>query len=168
MTKSDKGRQEQELSGRQLNAVEALVSGATDSEAAALANVSRQTVNAWKLHNPWFQAEVNRRRAELWGTSRDRLRSMLPAALDRIERELTDEGGDWRAALKLLDLVGLDGDYGTVGLTDASAIVDRLARGRRPSSLNNLLDDLSGGGPVTEEERQQVLRELREVGGLTN
>ncbi len=168
LTEFDRGRQAGELSTRQLNAVEALVSGATDSEAAAVANVSRQTVNAWKRHNPYFQAEVNYHRAELWGTSRDRLRSMLPAALGRLERELADENGDWRAALKLLELVGLKGDYGSVGLTEAKAIVDQLARCRRPSPLDGLIDDLNGGGPVTEEERQQVLGELQKLGGLTN
>ena len=166
MAEADKKRQEQ-LTDRQLNAAEALVSGATDAEAAAAARVSRQTVNTWKRHNPWFKAEVNRLRAELWGTSRDRLRSMLPSALARLERELTNDKGDWRAALKILNLAGLGGDYGDVGLTDGAAIQDQLARTRRPSPLDSLLDDLNGGGPVTEEERQQVLDELQELGGLT-
>jgi hypothetical protein len=50
------------------------------------------TVTNWRNHNPVFWATLNARRAELWSTSLDRLRSMLPKVLDRIEGEIT--GGE--------------------------------------------------------------------------
>lgn len=53
-----------------------------------------------------FQAALNSRRSEVWGTAVDRLRSLLPKAVERLETELDGPQG-WRVALRLVDLVGL-------------------------------------------------------------
>ena len=63
-----------ELSDRQRAAVEALIAGATDREAAEQSGAHRVTVTNWRNHNPVFQAALNTRRAELWSASLDRLR----------------------------------------------------------------------------------------------
>ena len=53
MTANDKNRQ---LNQKQLNAIELLLQGGTDSEVAEAVGVSRQTVNEWKNHDPNFVA----------------------------------------------------------------------------------------------------------------
>jgi hypothetical protein len=50
------------LTVAQENAIDALVLGKSDREAAEVAGVARQTVTGWRLHHPYFQAELNRRR----------------------------------------------------------------------------------------------------------
>ena len=163
-----------ELSDRQLAAVDALTTGATDQEAADRSGTHRVTVTNWRNHNPVFRAALNARRAELWSTSLDRLRSMLPKALDRIDEEITGGEQGLRAALKLLEIAGMGtagGDhYGSrgVGSEDPGAMIDTKAKAKRPSSLDSLLADLGDGGPVTDEERRQVIEELREKGAFTD
>ena len=144
MTKFDKSRQQPELSSQQVLAADALMTGATDREAAERAGVSRQTVNKWKNGDPHFRAEMNLRRRELWYASKDRIRSLVPAALHRLEAELQGEDGDWRAALKVVELVGLGGDYsGGIGPTDPEHIKgqDESAQ-RHAAHMSELLDSL--------------------------
>jgi hypothetical protein len=45
-----------------------LVTGKTDKETAELVNLSRTCVTKWLLYDPVFQAALNRRREEVWGT----------------------------------------------------------------------------------------------------
>ena len=63
MAKPDKTRQE--LSIEQLNAIDLLATGKSDREVAEVVGVSRQTVCAWRLYDPYFRAELNKRRNEL-------------------------------------------------------------------------------------------------------
>ena len=153
-----------ELSVSQLNAVECLASGKNDQETAEVTGVSRQTVNGWKNHHPPFMAALNARRAEVWEVAGDRLRALLPKALDALEGSLSGVEPDWRAAAKVIELAGLDRqrdgklNLGPVsfGPTDPEAIVDAEVRRRRPDPLREMLD----GGAVTDAERRSVLREL--------
>jgi hypothetical protein len=146
-----------------------LVTGAIDSEVAKAVGVNRVTVTRWRLYNPAFEAELNCRRKAVWGASVDRLRTLLPRALDALEEEL---GGRHRlrAAVSVLQLAGLDRsgpkksalDEYMIGSTDAGTIIDAKARSRREhrDPLDALLDDR----PVTEFERQAAMVELeREV-----
>jgi hypothetical protein len=64
---------EQGVNDRWRLVIEAIVSGRTDEEAAKVVGVSRKTVNNWKNHNAVFQAELNRRRAELRSIMNDKL-----------------------------------------------------------------------------------------------
>ncbi len=154
----------QELSVNQLNAIECLASGKNDQETAEATGVSRQTVNGWKNHHPAFMAALNTRRAEVWDVAGDRLRALLPKALDALEGSLSGVEPDWRAAAKVIELAGLDRQWDgksnlgpvSFGPTDPEAIVDAEVRRRRPDALRELLD----GGAVTDAERRSVLREL--------
>jgi hypothetical protein len=42
----------------------------------------------WRLNSPALQAALNRRRCEDWGPGIDRLRSLIPKALDARAEEL--------------------------------------------------------------------------------
>jgi len=115
-----KYKRQQGLTIEQLNAIDILITGQTDQAVADAVGVSRPTVTSWRLYDPYFQAELNKRRRETWGVAADRLRSLLPKALDVIEREI--DGGSYRAALELIKLAGL-GDVGEIGSDDAAEII---------------------------------------------
>lgn len=177
-TKRDKTRQQKEarlaspgeapeLTAPQLNAVDALIAGATDAEAAQAASVVRATVNVWKRHNPAFMAAMNARREELWSSSRERLRSLLPAALDRLESEIADpdSAGGLRAALKLIETI----PEVPIGPTAAGDILDGVAKARRGPGEDEQLEALinpTTAGPVTDAERRDALEELRLFGAF--
>jgi transposase-like protein len=74
--------------------------GASVTEIAEKLGVCRQTVSEWRNHHPTFQATLKERRKELWSASTDRLRSLLPPALDLLEREI--QQGNVKAALALI------------------------------------------------------------------
>ncbi|MDP9470318.1 MAG: hypothetical protein M3Q71_06565 [Chloroflexota bacterium] len=167
MTKPDITRQV--LSVEQENAIDLLVSGTSDRETAAAVGVSRQTVCGWRNHHPAFIAALNARRLETWGASSDRLRALLPKALDCLEGAITGEAPDWKAAAKVVELAGLDRQGAgvpnlgpsSIGPTDPEAVLDAEARKRRYDPLADMLD----GGRVTETERRAVLRELTDLAG---
>lgn len=157
------GQFDRDLSVAKANAVDLLVTGATDQEAADAVGVTRQTVNGWRNHDPAFVAALNARRLDVWGGAADKLRALLPTALETLETALTDKQ-DWRAAVAVVELAGLDRhDKGTpnlgpyaIGPTDARAVVDELALARRGDPLQELL----AGGSVTDAERREVIAEL--------
>ncbi len=162
-TKPDiSGHFERDLSVAKANAIDLLVTGATDQEAADAVGVTRQTVNGWRNHDPAFIAALNARRHDVWGSAADRLRALLPTALDTLETALTEKR-DWRAAVAVIELAGLDrhGDGtpnlgpGTIGPTDAQAVVDALIRDREQEFMTNL-----AFGSVTDAERRKVVGEL--------
>lgn len=178
-TKRNRAQQDAELpelTGPQLRAADLLATGSTDAEAAEEAGVSRQTVWRWRQHNPVFRAALASRREEIWGAARDRLRSLLPKALEVLEGELAgDPDGDrppnWHAALALLRLGGLSGaDLSDPGdVTSAEEILEAEARQRRePDDDDEIFRRIANGqpGPVSEKERRAVLKELREAGAF--
>ncbi len=161
-TKPDTTRHE--LTVVQLNAVDLLVVGKTDQEAAAAVGVSRQTVCGWRNTNPYFRAALNRRRQDLWGVAVDQLRALLPRAVAVLAQELECGPGSARVAVDILRLAGLDRtradeklDTLLIGPTDPAAIIDAEVRWRRPDRGAYLDDLLNGGGAITDDEREEVL-----------
>ncbi len=148
----------------QLNAVDLLVVGKTDQEAAEAVGVTRQTINGWRNANPWFQAALNARRQDLWGVTVDQLRALLPRAVAVLAEEL--DGGNDRVgvALSILRLGGVDRtkasqklDTFLVGPTDPEAIIDAEVRRRRPDNAVYFRDIADGHGAITDAERRAVL-----------
>ena len=138
----------QKLNVKQERAIELILAGQSDGKVAKEVGVTRQTICAWRLHNPEFIATLNTRRRELFDGAQDRLRSMLPQALDRLASELDGPQG-WRVALRIIDMVGLaaprDENYGSIGigLTNADAIVAAEAdHARPPSELDQIVSDI--------------------------
>jgi len=119
-------KRRQGLTIEQLNAIDLLVVGKSDQAVADAVGVSRPTVTSWRLYDPYFQAELNRRRKEVWGAATDRLRSLLPKAFDTLEKALDE--GSYQAALALIKLAGLDGVAGQIGSTDAEEIIQQQKR----------------------------------------
>lgn len=148
----------------QLNAIDRLVHGATDQETADAVGVHRVTVTRWRNYDVVFQAELNRRRREVWQVSTDKLRALLPCAVEALEVELLQGPARARTALEVVRMSGIldpgrertpiDGSL--VGPSDPTLIVDEIARARRPSPMRTFLEDEA----VSEEERCAALAEL--------
>ena len=114
----------------QLAAIELLVTGKTDRETAEAVGVARETVTCWRLYDAHFQAELNKRRQAVFGAAVDRLRALLPLALEVLEGELRNPNTSYRGqlALSVLKTAGLF--VGDIGPTDPEAVIDKAALDR--------------------------------------
>jgi hypothetical protein len=110
------------LSEQQLTAMVLIISGKNFQETADAIGVTRPTVSQWANHHAGFQAELNRRRQELWQGLTDGLRALAPKALAVLARELDGEA-PLQAAIHLLKCAGI---YGGIpapsGPTDPQAM----------------------------------------------
>ena len=152
MTKADKTGHV-ELTVEQQNAIDLLVVGKTDREVADAVGKSRQTVCAWRLYLPDFRAELNKRRQEVWGASADKLRNLLPRALEVIEQELNGGESRVKVALEIVKLADIQ--MGSIGPHTSDAIVAEEARSRDMAVLLRL---------NTSTDLSHVRRELLEKG----
>ncbi len=111
------------LTDAQLAAIDALMTGADQETAASAAGVNRVTVNRWVNHHPEFQAELNRRRAQLLDQQMDRVRRIDNLALENLMGRI--EAGDERASELWLRSRGLAAlDTSKTGPTDSDAIIE--------------------------------------------
>ena len=168
-TKRDRTRQAHPADGlsvAQLAAVDALLSGATDAAAADAAGVARQTVSGWKHHHPAVVAALNAGRRDLWERSADRLRGLVPKAIDMLEAALANPLPDPRTALDVLRLAGLadrGAPLGTVGPATVAGVVDGEVL-RRRREVDPLVALLVPGGPITDAERRGAEADLLALG----
>ena len=155
------------LSVAQRNAVDVLAAGMGDQEVAAAVGVSRQTVNGWRNHNPAFQAALNVRRHEVWGSATDRLRALVPRALEVLEGALA-VNPDPKIALEIVKLAGLadqGGHLGVVGIgpTDSAAVMEAEAQRRRLDPMAYFLS----GDPMSPTERRALEADWLALGSGT-
>lgn len=129
-------KREQGLTIEQLNAIDVLVTGKSDQAVADAVGVSRPTVTKWRLYDEYFQAELNRRRKEVWGASADRIRALLPKALDTLEKAIDE--GSYQAALALIKIAGLEGVAGNIGTDDAEELIQKKKNKETMAELLNL------------------------------
>ena len=152
-TKPDISRQK-ELSVRQANAIDLLLTGKTDSEVAKAVRVTRQTVNGWRNGNPEFMVELSARRVSLWEAQDDRIRDLVPQAVDLLRTKIQD--GNLAAAVQLLKSAGFySGDRRPSRPGDAAEIYARMERDLRPKLMAAL--DKAG---LTEEQLLAVATHL--------
>jgi hypothetical protein len=126
----------------QQSAIDLLASGKTDTETAELLGLSRVTVSKWRLYDPVFQAALNQRRAEVWGAGCDRLRSLVPKALDTLADELDNRDNPHRlkAAIEVLKLAQQPAGAAGIGSTNAEEIVRMIVLARRSRARGPLED----------------------------
>ena len=135
VTKTNKTQQ---LSIVQENAIDLLIIGKSDREVSESVKVNRSTVNQWQNHNPFFVAELNRRRKSVWGSEENRLRSLVSKAVDVLEEDLKSENQKLRqsSAIHVLKSVGMYGkDLQPRGHTAPDAIEDSWNLGRGSSRI---------------------------------
>ena len=118
------------LTPQQETAVDLLASGKTVTDTAQAIEVTRQTVSEWLNHHPGFQAALNSRRQELWVGMTNRLRGLLPKALEVLKCELEGEH-PLPAAVHVLKACGLYGVVSPLGPTEVEDAV--LAEQERQS-----------------------------------
>ena len=90
----------------QQNAVDLLAAGKNDTETADALSLNRVTVTRWRLYSPEFRAALADQRAAVWGASADRLRALLPKALDALADALERADDKVTVALAVLKLAG--------------------------------------------------------------
>jgi hypothetical protein len=110
------------LSPEQSAAVDLLATGRTIGETAEALEMPVQTVHEWCRSHPAVQAELNTRRQELWTGTTDRLRALLPKALEVLAEELKGENR-LHAAVHVLKACRLYGAELPLGPTDVGEIV---------------------------------------------
>jgi hypothetical protein len=90
----------------QQSAVDLLAAGKNDTETADALKLNRVTVTRWRLYSPEFRAALADQRAAIWGASADRLRALLPKALDALADALEHADDKVTVALAVLKLAG--------------------------------------------------------------
>jgi hypothetical protein len=107
-------------------AVALLIAGKTDAAAGEGAGVTRQTVNEWRNHSPAFIAALNAQRQELFGAHTERLRGLVPKAIDALENafEIGDPKERIAVAVHILKAAGL---YGSLAAPTGETTPDAVA-----------------------------------------
>ena len=119
----EENRKEQ-LSEKQLMAIDLILSGKVDREVAEAVGVSRSTISDWRNGNYLFQAELNKRRREIQEAGRERLRRIRNKALDTVEKAI--EEGDVKTALEILRLTGIEKeDLDKIGPADPEVLEEQ-------------------------------------------
>ena len=110
------------LSIEQHNAIDLLILGDTDHAVAEQIGVARETICRWRNENPYFMAELNRRRKDVWQTAQGRLRGLVGKAIDILEQALQPD--DVKAAVIVLRAANLYGNVGAPhGETDPELVL---------------------------------------------
>lgn len=136
MGKATKGyKREQGLTIEQLNAIDMLVMGRTDKEVAEIIGVNRVTITKWRNYDLCFQAELNKLRKEIWNSSIDKMRALVPKAIERLEKEVGSENG-WKIALEIVKIAGLERQQiMNIGYDNPEKILNELAEKRTMDEL---------------------------------
>jgi hypothetical protein len=152
------------LSIEQMNAVELLIVGKADAEVAEAVGVDRSTVWTWRTSNPLFMATLQERRAELYRSMTERLRSGLGKAVENLISAV--DSGDLKASLELLKCCAVYGDGAMHHIKEMDPeklfheqVTKRLAQERIPDQFDHLIDPLRN--PGKERRRAEIEAELR-------
>jgi hypothetical protein len=124
------------LTIEQENAINQLLTGASDQAVAGRLKLNRSTIHRWRHGHPLFIAELNRRRAAARDSSLDLIRYLVPRALETVRDQVVN--GDGKLALAFLHQTGIFGSRDTgsvvladVGPTDWLGVLDMEVRRRR-------------------------------------
>ncbi len=145
-----------EISDKQSIAIDALVSGAKQREAAEKAGVQRTTVTAWCNHHIAFKAERNQRRQDRVEAAGEQLQETLCAALVHLGEKVRE--GDTGAAVTIVKAVGVGHLLDAVkpGPTDPAAVRNELAQRFEAEVLVELLTGSEFAAFVQERSDQSA------------
>jgi hypothetical protein len=114
-------------------AITELLAGKTDKQAAKEVKVCRETINRWRNHDPYFQAELNRRQQEIWNAHKMSLRGLVGDAIESITEAVRNNP---TIAMKILEKCqGFAVIQAPCGPTDVAGILLELARERAEQEL---------------------------------
>lgn len=134
-----------ELTPAQVLALGALAAGQTDGQAAEAAGVDAAQVGAWRDSDSLFAAALNRRRAGQWEEQTDRLRALIPRAVDALGQCLDSEDPKAKLAAARAILTGaglLGGDLRPGGSIVADKVDFEWHKERHVSALDRMGWDL--------------------------
>src|SRR5262249_49903483 len=133
------------LSIQQETALHALMSGATQAEAAERAGVARETVCRWLQDDADFVAALNRARKEIRDASIDRLQLLALKSSEVLAKLLEHDDPRIRlvAAQTALKAAGLEGSIAPIGPTDAADIERSKRKAAEQQSLDDLISQMS-------------------------
>jgi len=92
------------LTVQQQKSILCLLGGRTISETASIIGKDRSAIQRWMKTNPHYIAALNRERAEMFSSLRNRLEAMGRISVDIIEENLASR--NLRAALAVVKLIG--------------------------------------------------------------
>jgi hypothetical protein len=152
------------LTPAQENAIELFLAGKGDTEVAQILGIARETAWSWRREHPIFMATLQRRRAEVWGTAGERLRSLMARAVENIAGLV--EVGDYEASVELLKITGLyRGVVNGIGEQDPEKIIKQQAEAqvRREGIPQDELETLGrlNDNPLYHRRLAEVEAELR-------
>lgn len=144
---------------KKMNAIDLLIQGLNDREVADKIGTSRETVTRWRNENPVFQAELNRRRQEIWGGACEKLRGLVSHAVDVLESELENGNSKLKAAVEILKATGL---YGNVPSPDGETNPDAILKKQAEDWARNEMKKLptSGDGLTDLLKKDEVFAQL--------
>ena len=126
LQKATKGyNSDRELTIEQQRAIDELVLGKSDQEVADSVGVHQVTVTKWRNYDAHFQAALNVRRRDVFSTSADRLRSLVPVAVEVLATELSNPENSSRGQLALSVLKAIGMGAGNIGPTTPDAVIER-------------------------------------------
>jgi hypothetical protein len=163
-TKPHKTSQHATLSIEQHNAIDILILGHTDQEVAEQIGVARETICRWRNENPYFMAELNRRRKDVWQTAQERLRGLVGKAIDILEKALQPD--DVKAAVTVLRAANLYGNVGApYGETDPELVLLAQAEAWAAQELRRqgTADDPLAMLLATEAKPQLIRQRMEEL-----
>lgn len=144
------------LSADQQTAIVMLAEGKADVEVCEALGIPRVTLARWRRFDVLFRAELNRSQQEAWADAADRLRALVPRAVDALSRALQSGEQSAQVALAVLKAAGLKTPGRPDGATDAAGVLDELVRARRSDPM----DAYRSGGPSSDGERRELFAEL--------
>jgi DNA-binding transcriptional MerR regulator len=87
--------------------IELLLAGQSVSEIATALQCAPDEIQHWRDEHPVFQARLNQAKRRLWDDAQDRLRAMIPRAIEVLEQAMSQ--GSVKAAVEVLKIVQLHG-----------------------------------------------------------
>jgi transposase-like protein len=146
VTNSDKSRQlnDDELSQKQMIAIDLVVSGMPDGEVAKKLGLARQTINKWRNHDLDFKYILACRRLQIMESFRDKLTGMAERAIEILAKnmESADEKVQNQSAQIILRLSGLQGYMRPEKEVDREALNNQMERGALSQALAEVTKEL--------------------------
>ena len=147
------------ISQQQQTAIDLIVSGKNLQEAAAAIGVQRPTVSQWLNHHCGFQAALNSRRQEAFDGMVERLRGLLPQALDVLEQQLQGEN-PLPAAIQVLKSCNLDKG---IGRPTGPSTVEEVEHEQRRRAIDHALTAISADDVQHAQRKREQDRMMQEL-----
>lgn len=154
------------LTVAQHSAVDLLAGGKNDTETADALNLHRVTITRWRNYLPEFRAALAERRKAVWGSAGDKLRALVPKALDTLAAELEHGADKAQVALAVLKMAGAAIAVVPNDPTDPEEYIRELVNAERKARSRELdggLDDIIAGQFGGDTPLEAVRKRLAEL-----